>query len=153
LDPSIWHYQEAWKQVEDLVCQCKWFRIYDAVEAIHEHFRRVAPKAAQEFREQINDVLVDQGVGWQLLEDGKVTTRGDDGFENTVKTSIAVLEEDSKPTAAGHLRFAISALSAKPKPNTSGAVSHATSAVECVLGETTGKSMTLGAYLDRYPNL
>lgn len=70
-----------------------------------------------------------------------------------MKTAVAVLEEDTKPTAAGHMRFAISALSSRPRANACGAVAHATSAVECVLGEITGEETTLGKYLDKNPGL
>ena len=58
-----------------------------------------------------------------------------------------------KATAAGHLRFSISALSKRPKPGTSGAVAHATSAVECVLGEIAGQAMGLGDYLKKHQSL
>jgi hypothetical protein len=93
------------------------------------------------------------GIGWQLVE-GEILTRGDEAFESTVKTAVIALEGDKKPTAAGHLRFAISALSARPTANTSGAVTHATSAVECVLGEiTTGKKKGLSDYLQENPSL
>ena len=92
------------------------------------------------------------GIGWQLVE-GKIVTRGDEVFEDTVKTAVAVLEKDAKPTAARRLHLAISALSTRPKADTSGAVTHATSAVECVLGEITGQKTTLGKYLDKYPTL
>ena len=86
----------------------------------------------------MNKALIEDNLGWQLI-DGKVLTRGNEVFEVNVKTAAAVLEQDQKPTAGGHLRFAIAALSARPKANTSGAVAHATSAVECVLGESPAK--------------
>ena len=97
-------------------------------------------------------LLEENGIGWQLL-DGKIAARGDETFEGTVKTAVAALAADAKPTVAEHLQFAIAALSARPKADTSGAVAHATSAVECVLGEITGEAMTLGKYLDKYPDL
>ena len=153
LDPSVWRYQDAWEQVEKAVYGCDWFRVYDLVEAFHGYFRGAAPIASAEFRDEINGVLIEQGIGWQLGEEGNVVTRGDEGFENAVKTAATVLEQDDKPTAAGRLRFAIAALSSKPSADTSGAVSHATSAVECVLGEITGEALTLGAYLNKHPNL
>jgi len=104
------------------------------------------------FQQDINNYFTYAGIGWKL-ENGKVIARGDDAFEGTVKTAVAALEEGETPTAAGHLRFAIAALSARPKPNTSGAVAHATNAVECVLGEITGATMTLGEYLNKNPGL
>ena len=105
------------------------------------------------FRQEINDYFTYAGIGWQLV-DGEFVTRGDEAFENTVKTAVVALEGDNKPTAAGHVQFAISALSARPTADTSGAVSHATSAVECVLGEiTTGKKRGLSDYLRKNPGL
>jgi hypothetical protein len=112
-----------------------------------EESARHAPLQAE-----LNKYFVHAGIGWQLV-DGKVVTRGDEAFESTLKTAVTALEEDTKPTAAGHLRFALDALSARPKANTSGAVAHATNAVECVSGEITGETMTLGNYLKKYPGL
>lgn len=133
-----------------------WFSVYDIVEAMYAEFdndyRVPAPPGALGFEKDINEYLVDQGIPWQLV-DGEIVTRGDDAFEDTVKTAIAVLKDDAKPTAAGHIAFALTALSARPKANTSGAVAHATSSVECVMGELTGKPMTLGEYLNKNRSL
>lgn len=149
--------EDAAKRV---LLNCPWFRVYDVIEDI---FRQLVfhetelsdpdeePRASP-FQRQINDYFKHEGIGWQLV-DGKIVTRGDEVFEDTVKTAVAVLEEDAKPTAARHLQFAISALSTRPKANTSGAVAHATNAVECVLGEITGQATTLGKYLDKNPTL
>lgn len=79
--------------------------------------------------------------------------RGDEAFENTVKTSVTALAKENKPTAAQHIESALHALSTRPKPNTSDAVSNATKALECVCGEITGTSMTLGDYLKKNQNL
>jgi hypothetical protein len=150
--PTNWHHQEAWEQVEHAVYECEWFRVYDSMESVDAYFERTNPKTAKEFAKRLNDLFIEQGIGWQIVN-GEVVTRGDEAFENAVKTAVSVLEEDTKPTAAGHLRFALSGLSARPKANTSGAVAHATSAIECVLGEITGGPLTLGKYLDKHPGL
>jgi hypothetical protein len=96
----------------------------------------------------MNTAFEKWGAGWQIVN-GLVVVRGDERFENTLKTAVTELEKDNKPTAAGHLQFAIAALSKRPAANTSGAVAHATNAVECVLGEITGETMTLGEYLKK----
>ena len=143
-------------EVEGLLTACDWFKVYDFIEALHEHFaecdRDTDSSYAPRFADEINSFFIEKGLGWQLVN-GAVEMRGDGAFEGTVKTAAKVLEEDEKPTAAGHLQFAIAALSIRPKPNTAGAVAHATSAVECVLGEITGRSLTLGKYLDKHPAL
>lgn len=138
---------------------CPWFRVYDVIEDIfgqlvlyHETDPDSQYPRSVPFQRAINDYFKHVGIGWQLVE-GKIVTRGDEVFEDTVKTAVAVLEEDAKPTAARHLHLAISALSTRPQADTSGAVTHATSAVECVLGEITGQKTTLGKYLDMKPTL
>jgi hypothetical protein len=153
---------------------CPWFRVYDVIEDIFDglvsYYRTFTDEQYRLvlFQQEINDYFKYVGIGWQLVTEtvrqplppghppiveGKIVARGDEVFEDTVKTAVAVLEEDAKPTAARHLRFAISALSTRPKANTSGAVAHATSAVECVLGEITGQATTLGKYLDKNATL
>jgi|SRR5271157_50601 len=152
-------YPNVWGEVQDLMAGCEWFKVYDIIEALHAHLRESDRESgikqqrhASQFADEINSFFLEKGIGWQLVN-GEIVTRGDEAFENTVKTAVKVLEGDEKPTAAGHLQFALSALSARPKANTSGAVAHATSAVECVLGEITGQAMTLGEYLNKNPGL
>jgi hypothetical protein len=144
-----------------VLLNCPWFRVYDIIEDIfdrldfHDRELRTDPEEeamAFPFQRDINDYFKHVGIGWQLVN-GKIVTRGNEAFEGTVNTAVAVLQENEKPTAAGHLQFAISALSARPKANTSGAVAHATNAVECVLGKITGQEMTLGKFLDKNPGL
>jgi hypothetical protein len=113
---------------------------------------RIVKDHAPQFENEINEYFAYAEIGWQL-RNGVIKTRGDETFESTVNTAMSVLKEARKPTAASHLQFAISALSARPRPNTGGAVAHSTNAVECVLGEITGEAMTLGKYLDKHPDL
>lgn len=149
-------FPNIWDEVQELIYGCEWFKVYDIIEALHAHFvkhdRENRLQDAPRFSDAINAFFVEKGIGWRLFN-GAVVTRGDEAFESTVKTAASVLEQEEKPTAAGHLRFAIAALSARPKANTSGAVAHATNAVECVLGAITGQVMTLGKYLDKHPSL
>jgi hypothetical protein len=70
--------------------------------------------------------------------------------EHSVDFAVAHLRTFGRETAAHHLRFASEALS---QGNRSGAVSQATNAVECVLGDITGEAITLGKYLDKHPSL
>jgi hypothetical protein len=150
-----------WEECRWRVSACEWFKVYDIIEAFHSQLRKddlehglggSAEASAPQFAEAINRFLVENGIGWQLL-DGAVVSRGDEAFEAAVKGAVGVMEADAKPTAASHLRFAIDALSARPKADTSGAVAHATSAVECLLNVITGEALTLGKYLDRHPDL
>ncbi len=140
---------------------CDWFRLYDVVEDFyaqlvyhetelaHEH---EAPRAYP-FRNAIDDYFRYAGIGWQLLKDGRIVTRGDDAFEQTVRTAEDELTNAGRPTAASRIRKAVQNMSARPQPDTAGAISHATGAMECVLHDITGQEMTLGDYLKRHRDL
>jgi hypothetical protein len=108
---------------------------------------------APRFAKAINEFLVHEGIGWQLDGDGKVVSRGDENFTESLQGAITVLDATERPIAAQHLKSSRQALSERPIPNTAGAVSHATSAVECVLHDITDVSTTLGKYLSSYPGL
>jgi len=136
--------------------ECDWFSIYDIIEGLYKFLYEKTVRnfsgATFRFTEEINKAFVEQDISWQLVN-GKIVMRGDEAFEDTIRTAVGVLGQNSKPTAANHLKSAVRALSERPKANMPGAVSHATSAVECVLGDLTGEALTLGKYLDRYPRL
>jgi hypothetical protein len=153
--------QDDLDPVRDAIDECPWFRVYDVVESVYRALTALPVQEesggtvidhARKFESEINEYFAYAEIGWQL-RDGVIKTRGDETFESTINTAVTVLESDHKPTAARHLKFAIDALSARPKPNTSGAVAQATNAVECVLGEITGQTMTLGNYLDKNSGL
>jgi hypothetical protein len=141
---------------------CPWFHLYDIIEAVQRRLTREdqeQERTAQggklqrpRFAREVNGFFSEVGIGWQLL-DGKIVTRGDEGFERILATAVEALNDNDKPTAASRLHFAVAALSARPNADTSGAVSHATSAVECVLHDLTGESLTLGEHLKRQRDL
>jgi hypothetical protein len=136
---------------------CEWFEIYDIVEdvltALRFHEEELAqpdetPRAFP-LQQGINDYFLHAAIGWQII-DGKVITRGDDAFEQSVKIAETDLNLGGRSTAAERIGRAIRNLSVRPNPDFSGAISHATSAIECVLGDVTGENMTLGEYLKRF---
>jgi len=146
-----------WEEAKEWMYGCEWFQVYDVIEALYGRFERYDSEEygrhfAERFTDEINRFFVDQGIGWQLVN-GQIITRGDEGFQGAVKTADFQLNDNQRPTAASHIRFAFRALSERPTPNTSGAVAQATSAVECVLHDITGHEMTLGKYLDKHPGL
>lgn len=146
---------DGWQEAKSLVYQCEWFKVYDLIERVvcfRPTHRPLSMRARDSFIQAINEAFLEESIGWQLIYN-KVVIRGDEAFEGTVKTAVGHLESNEMPTSAGHLGSAINALSTRPKANTSGAVSHATSAVECVLGEITGQSTTLGDHLKKNPSL
>src|ERR1035441_455967 len=54
---------------------------------------------APQFAKALNEFLVEEGVGWQLV-DGHIVTRGAEGFESVVTKATAALKASERPTAA-----------------------------------------------------
>lgn len=148
-----------------VLMNCEWFQVYDVLEDIygrldfHENF--LAPHEEAEEGEELRTIALQRevneyfryaGIGWQMIK-GLIVSRGDDAFEVTVKTAESELADGGRVTAADRIAKAIRNLSARPTPDFSGAISHATGAMECVLNDLTGEKKTLGDYLKRYQNL
>jgi hypothetical protein len=134
---------------------CEWFWLYTVIEDIFDQLtfyeRELCTDEEEEPRayplqSEMNDYFKYAGIGWQMVE-GRIVARGDDVFEQTVRRAETELVENGRSTAADRIRRAISNLSARPQPDRSGAISHATGAIECVLDDITGQHMTLGAFL------
>jgi hypothetical protein len=155
-DPGNWSTGNIWSEVQDLVYSAEWFRVYDIIEAFDAPLGELDPhgffKKRHAFQEALNTAFIEEGIGWQLVN-GKIVARGDEGFQEAVKTAATQLQENQRPTAASHIQSAVKALSERPKANTAVSVAQATSAVECVLHDITGQGMTLGKYLDKYPSM
>ena len=143
-----------------VLLDCDWFRLYDLIEDLFERldFHDEELRAPDEefqaypFQQAINDYFVHAGIGWQLA-DGRMTMRGDDAFEHTVASAQTELKAGGRTTAADRIENALRNLSLRPKPDFSGAIGHATAAMECVLHDITQQSMTLGDYIKKRPDL
>jgi hypothetical protein len=150
-DPSNWsEYPNIFDEVQALLRECDWFRVYDFIEAIEANF---AQRGDVSFADAINEFFVEEGVGWQLSF-GQILTRGPEAFETIVTEAAAALKTSKRPTAAGHLHDALEGLSRRPKPDLSGAAYHAMGALECVARDLTGDPKAiLGDILKRHPGL
>jgi len=107
---------------------------------------------AHPFQEKLNEYFVYAGIGWQMAG-GKIISRGDDAFERIVQNAETELKAAGRSTAGERIENAIRSLSLRPKPDFSGAISHATAVMECVLHDITGEGITFGEYIKRCPDL
>jgi len=149
-------------EVEGLVYDCEWFRIYDFIERVHgqlsrrrtnEYPEHIAQRV-QEFQNSLNDFFVEEGIGWQLIAEGEIVTRGTEAFQAAVQQAAAALEQAGRTTARGEIHEALADLSRRPEPDLTGAVHHAMNALECVARDVAGDpKATLGDILKRHPDL
>ena len=142
-----------WEEVQALMHRCKWFNVYDIIEAIHAHFTEFAENAATHFAADINAYFVEEGIGWQLV-DGQIVTRGTEAFESIVPAAVAALNDTGRSTTAGHLHEALQDLSRRPTADLTGAIFHAMGALEAVARDLAGDpKATLSEVVQRNPNL
>ncbi len=151
-DLNNYSYSDVWQEVQDLVFECKWFRVYDIVEAVHEALAS-DPELVSKFESAVNQYFSEEGVGWQL-QDGEIRTRGSEAFEAAVRLATEEFEAASRPTASREIHEALQDLSRRPEPDLTGAVHHAMNALECVARDVCGDAKaTLGEIVKRHPGL
>jgi hypothetical protein len=151
---------DAFGALKRVLLGCQWFHVFDVIEdalaQMDFHERELAEPDEEarspQLKKELNDYFVHAGIGWKV-EDGRIVIRQEESAEKALAGAIADVTSGGRPTAAKHLQAAIAALSQRPTADTAGAVAHATSAVECVLNDITGESLTLGKYLDQHPKL
>jgi hypothetical protein len=153
-DPNNWSdYPNVWGEVEDLVYGCKWYRVYDLIEALYGKFSRHMPDKAKPFEESINDFFNEEGIGWQLVN-GEVVTRGSEAFESSIHIAIEALHAVDRTTAESELHMALQDISRRPDPDLTGAIQHAMASLECLARDVCGDpKATLGEILRHYPEL
>ncbi len=141
-------------EVDDLVSMADWYRVYDIAEAIYAALAGEGLyDLPRQFEEELNDVFVEAGIGWQMTE-GEIQSRGTETFEATLANARTSLELAGKRTANQELHEALLDLSRRPEPDLTGALQHVMAALECVARDVAGdQQATLGQIMSRYPGL
>jgi hypothetical protein len=141
-------------EVRSLLAHADWFHVYEFIENLAH---RVATRASREdferFTQKLNEAFRRKGIGWQLLED-HIEIRGEESFEVSVRTAIAITQQTSRSMAEHELHEALHDLSRRPNPDITGAIQHAMAALECVARDVTGdQNATLGELVKRNPGI
>lgn len=151
-DASNWsEYPNIDNEVNDLLCGCKWYKVYDVIERILNHLSENAYRNTYDsFEKELNEYFVENGIGWKVV-DGLIEYRGPDSFESIIKSAQATEQVSGHITASKELHQAISDLSRRPSPDPTGAIQHAMASLECVARELTGdQKATLGDIMKRH---
>ncbi|RWC37939.1 MAG: hypothetical protein EOS28_31385 [Mesorhizobium sp.] len=131
-------------EVQALVDEAPWFRIYDLAEKIHQTVHHRGDwEAASRFQARMNDVFREHGIGWKM-EDGRIMVRGSEAFELSTAHAVETMRSAGAPTAANEVHEALKDISRRPQPDVSGSIQHALAALECVAREYTATTSTLG---------
>lgn len=148
-DRNNWGENDFMKsEVQSLLENCPWYRIYDIVEYFYE---KIHDKAG--FEKEINDYFIEKGIGWKLVH-GIVEIRGEEAFEQKIKETVVVLGNAKQQTTQDEIRKALQNMSKRPTPDITGSVQHSVAALECLCREITGnKKATLGKLINDNPNI
>ena len=131
-------------EVRELIEDCEWFEVYDLIEEL----AKKCSLRGQDFSDEMNQFFRVAGVGWQLV-DNQVEMRDSEVFEIAVRHGQSELRQQGRMTASNELHEALSDLSRRPVPETTGAIQHAMAALECVARDVTGSKDTLGQLVQR----
>lgn len=151
-DDNNWSYEPILNEVECLLKNAPWYRIYQIFEAIYEKLQNsdihtTYSLDAAEFECRLNEFFVENGIGWELQE-GKFIHRGADVFTRSTQEVPRILEENGFRNAANEIREALQDISRIPQPDITGSVQHVMAALEATAREVTGKSEpTLGSLI------
>ena len=159
------------KEVDELLFDCEWFRVYDFAESFHIRLGlppgggvstsitssfEVARAKARGFETRLNRYFMEHGIGWQM-SDGKIVHRGSDAYERATQRAVEALDSSGRQTAKDQMEEALRDISRRPEPDVTGAITHALAGLECVARDVTGKpNLTLGKlipYLNLTPPL
>ncbi|WP_395664431.1 AbiJ-NTD4 domain-containing protein [Methylocella sp.] len=149
-DPSNWSdYPNIWDEVNGLIGDCPWFKVYDVAEAIHAALAARYSDGADLFQDRLNSYFRENGIGWQMTG-GRIVYRGSEAFAEATREAAAVLAQTGRSAAANEVHEALADISRRPKPDITGAVQHSIAALECTARDVTGEpNLTLGRLVPR----
>ena len=144
-DPMNWsEYPNVWEEVNELIADCSWFKVFDIAEALHAVLATPYPGRAEAFQDRLNQFLREKGIGWQMA-DGKIVYRGSEAFTETTHEAHDILVQAGHEAAANEIHEALKDISRRPEPDATGAIQHAIAALECTARKVTGeRSLNLG---------
>lgn len=131
---------------------CDWFKVYDWIEAVARRLREVNPLSASRFETAMNEYFRTHGFAWHISE-GEVEVRGTAALDASFQRAVETLDATGHATASKELHEAWRDLSRRPNPDTTGAIQHATAALECVARDISGEKSTLGKILNDHHDL
>ncbi len=158
-DPSNWSdYPNISNEVHHLLEACPWWKVYDIAEGLYAALpapRRypveydLAPAAPERspqeiFVRKLNEVLVDNGIGWLMNDQGMIVLRSDSFSTQAVDQATTALADRSMHNSLRELKMALEGLSRRPEPDVTGVVQHSMAALEGLVREIVGSNRTLG---------
>jgi hypothetical protein len=121
----------AW-YIPEVISKCEWWRFYDICQTVYKLVHQAYGREdAETFAKKTNDLFREENVVWRFIN-GRIE-RGDDSIVSTkVQEARTLLKDPRFQGPDEEFEKAISALSARPEPDTRNCVARAVSALEGV---------------------
>lgn len=144
-DKNNWsEYPNIDEEIRQILEDCTWYKVYDFIEILAEKMKQNQRYNLTLFERDLNEYFIENGIGWKIVK-GRLEIRGPEAFESVIKVAQKSVADRGLMTASKELHEAISDLSRRPTPDTTGAIQHAMASLECVARKTTGNcKSTLG---------
>lgn len=136
-DRNNWSPDNVSREVEFLIEDAPWYRVYDIAERLHDFVERLSWGSGERFAVQLNEVFRETGVGYEMKE-GRIVGRGSLVFREATEEAIRIMTVAKKPTAAEQMRQALADITRRP-PDITGAVQHGIAALECTARDVSGQ--------------
>ena len=148
-DQNNWsEYPNIWEEVLRLVDDCPWYKVYDIAEAFHDALAQGFSDNSSQFDERLNQFFAEHGIGWQM-DSGQIVYRGSEAFSGAMQTAVDILKQTGRSAAAREIHEALRDISRRPKPDVTGAIQHASAAMEATARDVMGDTATFGALAKR----
>ena len=137
-DRNNWSASNVEREVEGLVEDAPWFKVYDLAERLHAKFQHsYQSEKATELQARLNELFRHHGIGYAMV-DGLIVARGSEVFSLASQEAKQVMADAGKRTAQNEMHEALQDISRRPADIT-GAIQHAMAALECVARDVTGE--------------
>ncbi|MCX7303190.1 MAG: hypothetical protein NTV73_02465 [Hyphomicrobiales bacterium] len=137
-DRGNWSASNVASEVEYLVGDAPWFKVYDLAERLYAKFGQTYhPERAKELQIRLNELFWEHGVGY-AMQDGLIIARGSEVFSIASNEAQLVMAASRKTTAKNEMHEALRDISRRPADIT-GAIQHAMASLECIARDVSGQ--------------
>ena len=131
VNTSDWSPDFARASMINALHKCDWWDVYDIAEEV---YKIIDDHMQKKYTDLLNRFFVRQRFGWEM-RNGFIEYRGTEPFMIATESAEQIFQTRGFDVAASETREAMRALSRRPEPNLTGAVTHAIRALEAVARE------------------
>lgn len=103
-----------WVRIQPLIDRCRSREIYNMLEEIYSGLPNMSPGTQPHYVEELNQVLSDEGIGWEMDAQGHIQRLLPTAIEEEAENLFRELQATKWSTALGHLKASRKAYNSRP---------------------------------------